>query len=75
MVIRVSVTYAKLGHFDDARRCMAEAMTVVEATKERCWEAEVHRVAGTWRKRRCISSALSPLRVSNKQSPGNCARQ
>jgi predicted ATPase/class 3 adenylate cyclase len=39
-------TYAKLGHFDDARRCIAEAMTAVEATKERCWEAEVHHVAG-----------------------------
>ena len=53
-------TYAKLGHVDDARRCIAEAMTAVEATEERCWEAEVHRMAGklrssrrsrTWRKR------------------------
>ena len=38
--------YAELGQFDDARRCIAEAMTVIETTKERCWEAEVNRVAG-----------------------------
>jgi hypothetical protein len=32
--------------FENARRCIAEATTAVEATKERCWEAEVDRVAG-----------------------------
>jgi predicted ATPase len=34
--------YAELGQFDDARRCIGEAMTAVEATKERTWEAGVH---------------------------------
>ena len=36
----------KLGKFEDAWRCIGEAMTAVEATKERWFEAEVHRVAG-----------------------------
>jgi class 3 adenylate cyclase/predicted ATPase len=38
--------YMKLGKFEDAWRCIGEAMTAVEATKERWFEAEVHRVAG-----------------------------
>jgi predicted ATPase len=42
----LAMTYAKSGNFDDAARCIAEAMAAVEATKERCWEADVHRVAG-----------------------------
>ena len=28
--------YAELGQFDDAWRCIGEAMAVVETTKERC---------------------------------------
>jgi predicted ATPase len=40
------MAYAELGQFDDARRCIGEAMTAVETTKERWWEAEVHRTAG-----------------------------
>ena len=38
--------YAELGQFDDAWRCIGEAMTAVETTKERWCEAEVNRVAG-----------------------------
>ena len=38
--------YAELGQFDDAWRCIGEAMTAVETTKERWFEAEVHRIAG-----------------------------
>ena len=38
--------YADLGQFDDAWRCIGEAITRLEATKERVWEAEVNRVAG-----------------------------
>jgi predicted ATPase len=38
--------HAELGQFDDARRCIGEAMTAVETTKERWWQAEVHRTAG-----------------------------
>jgi len=42
----LSKTYAELGQFDDAWRCIGEAMTAVETTKERWWEADVHRTAG-----------------------------
>jgi class 3 adenylate cyclase/predicted ATPase len=38
--------YADLGQFDDAWRCIGEAMTAVETTKETWLEADVHRVAG-----------------------------
>jgi predicted ATPase len=38
--------YAELGQFDDAWRCIGEAMTAVETTKETWFEAEVHRMAG-----------------------------
>jgi predicted ATPase len=38
--------YADLGQFNDAWRCIGEAMTAVETTKERWWEAEVNRTAG-----------------------------
>ena len=38
--------HAELGQFDEASRCIAEAMTAVETTKERWCEAEVNRVAG-----------------------------
>jgi predicted ATPase len=38
--------HAECSQFDDAWRCIREAMTAIEATKERWWEAEVNRVAG-----------------------------
>jgi len=38
--------YAKLGQFDDAWRCIDEAMTAVETTKETWCEAELNRTAG-----------------------------
>ena len=38
--------YAGLGQFDDAWRCIGEAMTTMETTKERWFEADVHRTAG-----------------------------
>ena len=37
---------AELGNFDDAWHCLAEAMSTIEATKERWYEAEVNRTAG-----------------------------
>jgi predicted ATPase len=39
-------TYAKLGQFDDAWRCIGEAMTAAETTKEKWYEAEIHRSVG-----------------------------
>jgi predicted ATPase len=38
--------YAELGQFDDAGRCIGEAITAVETTKEKWFEAEVYRTAG-----------------------------
>src|SRR5262249_35715505 len=42
----LSKAYAELGQFEKAWRCIGEAMTAVETTKERMWEAGVHRTAG-----------------------------
>jgi predicted ATPase len=38
--------HTELGQFDDAWRCIGEAMTAIETTNERWCEAEVHRMAG-----------------------------
>jgi predicted ATPase len=38
--------YAELNQFDDAWRCIGDAMSTIETTKERWFEAEVHRMAG-----------------------------
>ena len=38
--------YAELGQFDEAWRCMREALASVETTGERWLEAEIHRVSG-----------------------------
>jgi len=42
----LGTAYAQLGQFDDAWRCIHEAMTAVKMTKETWCEAEVHRLAG-----------------------------
>jgi predicted ATPase len=38
--------HAELGQFDDAMRCIGEAITTVETTKERWFAAEANRIAG-----------------------------
>ena len=38
--------HAELGQFEEAWRCIGEAMTAVETTKEKWCEAEIHRTAG-----------------------------
>jgi len=38
--------HAELGQFDDAWRCIGEATTAVESTKERWYEADVIRMSG-----------------------------
>ena len=38
--------YAELGQFDDASRCIGEAMAAAQTTKETLWDAEIHRMAG-----------------------------
>jgi predicted ATPase len=39
-------SHAELGHVEESRRCIGEAMTIVEKAKQKWGEAEVHRVAG-----------------------------
>jgi predicted ATPase len=43
---RLARAHAELGQFEEAWRCIGEAMTLVETAKEKWCEAEVHRVAG-----------------------------
>jgi predicted ATPase len=38
--------YAELGQINDACRCIGEALTVMETTKEKWCSAEINRVAG-----------------------------
>jgi predicted ATPase len=42
----LAAAHANLGQFDDASRCIGEALTAVETTKERWCEAEINRIAG-----------------------------
>jgi class 3 adenylate cyclase/predicted ATPase len=39
-------THARLGQFDEARRCIGEAMMASEEAKETWCDADIHRVAG-----------------------------
>ena len=46
-LLRTSVIWhAKLGQFEDAFRCIDEAMGTIETTKEKWYEAEMCRMAG-----------------------------
>ena len=38
--------FAEMRQFDQARRCIAEAMALAEASGERWFDAEIHRIAG-----------------------------
>src|SRR5262249_39740933 len=42
----LALAYADLGKFDNAWRCIGEAITAIEKSKERWHEAEVNRIAG-----------------------------
>jgi predicted ATPase len=42
----LTISYAALGKFDDAWRSVVEAKRVIGRTKEKWFEAEVHRIAG-----------------------------
>ena len=42
----LAMAYAELGQPDDARRCIDDAIDKVEKSKEKCYEAEVNRIAG-----------------------------
>jgi predicted ATPase len=42
----LATSYANLGQLDDAWRCIGDAISTIEATKERWFEAEANRIAG-----------------------------
>jgi predicted ATPase len=42
----LALAYGALAKLDDAWRCIGEAMTAVETTKERWYQAEINRVSG-----------------------------
>jgi predicted ATPase len=42
----LAMAHAGLGEFDDAWRCIGDAIAAVETTKEKWREAEIHRTAG-----------------------------
>ncbi len=42
----LALAYAALRKLDDAWRCIGEAMTAVETTKEKWYQAEINRIAG-----------------------------
>jgi predicted ATPase len=42
----LAFAYAELGAFEEASRCIDEAISAVETTKERWCEADIRRVAG-----------------------------
>ena len=76
--------YAELGQFADARRCIRDAMTALETTKQRWWEAEVNRMAGEIalkspdvdaERAQAYFSAPSQSRGRSRQNPGSCVRQ
>ena len=76
------MAHAEIGQLNDAWRCIGEALTAVETTKEGLWEAEVHRTAGEIAlmsaepdaaKAQACFEARSRPRVSSKRSPGNSA--
>ena len=78
-------TYAKLGQFDDAWRCIGEAMTAAETTKEKWYEAEIHRSAGeiamlsperhAAKAEAYFERALAVARDRSRQNHGNCVLQ
>ena len=81
-LLHLARAHAELGQFQEAWRCIGEAMTAAGTTKEKWGEAEIHRTAGEIAlmspepdaaKRRRISSVPSPLPARRRQSPGSCA--
>jgi tetratricopeptide (TPR) repeat protein len=83
-VSHLARAHADIGQFDDAWRCIVEATTTVQTTKEKWCEAEVDRTAGeiercrpsrTRRRPKRISSVRWRSRVRSRQSRGSCGRR
>jgi predicted ATPase len=70
--------YVDLGQFDEACRCIVEAVKAIETTKERWFEAEVTRIAGeialksperdAVKAERCFDRALAVARQQQAKS-------
>jgi predicted ATPase len=45
-VLHLATAYAEVGQFEDAARCVGEALRGIERSKESWMEAEAHRIAG-----------------------------
>ena len=83
--IRFGKSYAELGQFDEARRCISEAMTAIETSEERWYKAEFNRIAGEIALHSPEPDAHESARVfracarrcppAASQSPGNSAQQ
>ena len=76
---------AEIGQFDHARRCIGEAMTAVETTKETWYQAEVTRIAGevsllsperdVEKAEACFRACACGHPGSSRQSRGNSERR
>jgi predicted ATPase/DNA-binding winged helix-turn-helix (wHTH) protein len=74
----LALAYASLGQLDDAWRCIGEAMTAVETTKEGWYQAEINRIAGeialksfrsdATKAQECFERALSVARQQQAKS-------
>ena len=72
-----------LGQFGEAQHHIDQAMAAIEATGERVWTAEVHRLAGeialsvaepdAVKAQAHFEHALAIARQASRQNPGNCA--
>jgi predicted ATPase len=58
----LATSYADLDQFDDAWRCIGDAISTIEATKETWFEAETNRIAG--------EIALKSLRPDGAKAEG-----
>jgi hypothetical protein len=76
------MAYANLDKFDEACRCIGEAMTERETTRETWCEDEISRIAGEIALKspepdveepKLISNVPSQSHVSSRPNPGNCA--
>ena len=73
----LALAYAEVGKFDDAWRVIGEAMSTIETTKERWFEAETNRIAGeialkvgraeTQKSASIFRACPRGLRVNNRQ--------
>jgi predicted ATPase len=71
----LSGAYAELGQVEDAWRCIGEAMTAIETTGERWFEAEVNRrnPTLTWLNRESASGAFAHAVIIESLIPAGAA--